>query len=378
MKSHIYRGAAALSLTFGLFAAGAEAASAAPSHPGTLYVSPSGHASGADRSCRSAAFSSIQAAVSAASSGDTVIVCDGTYTESVTIATSISLVGRDGAEINANGAPYGIGIAASYTKVTGVTVEGAVMNSATNAPGDGIITAGFVNGVPVTADHVTIHDVTTRDNQGAGIDLNSTSYSVATEDQSVRNGIGINVSNDLGAPAAYNYIADNNANNNYGGCGIVLADHTGAGVYDNVVHGNVANNNGLGTASAPDASSGSGIILAGVANVSGNIVSDNTFNGNGHAGVVVHGHAPGTNFSNNLIIGNEIGTNNQRTDYADPDTTGIYLGDASPLTIAVVNNVIRNDTVGIFTAGTVTVVGLHTNTFHNVAHQTAGVPTYAG
>ena len=52
----------------------------------TLYVSPTGSATARDRNCRSAAFSTVQSAVNAASLGSTVVVCGGTYTEDVIVS----------------------------------------------------------------------------------------------------------------------------------------------------------------------------------------------------------------------------------------------------------------------------------------------------
>ena len=52
-------------------------------HRGALIVSPSGSSGNSGRSCGSATYSTIQSAVDAASSGATVIVCPGTYTEDV-------------------------------------------------------------------------------------------------------------------------------------------------------------------------------------------------------------------------------------------------------------------------------------------------------
>src|SRR5207248_3626326 len=112
------------------------------------------------------------------------------------------------------------------------------------------------------ADHVKIIGNVVTGNLSAGIDLISTSHSVAFDNKANGNGIGINVADDLGLAASHNLIALNVANRNFGGCGIALADHTGAGVTDNVVLKNVANDNGLSTPAAPDASAGSGVILA--------------------------------------------------------------------------------------------------------------------
>jgi parallel beta-helix repeat protein len=362
----------ALSATF-FSPAVAQAATAS-----TVYVSPNGAAGAVDRACASAAYSSVQAAVDAVAVHGTVNVCPGTYAESVTIGHALTLRGKPGATIDATGQPYGVGIAADWSTVTGLSVVNA-SDVSNGSPADGIVTAGFVDGVPVAANHVTItHDVLTN-NLGAGIDANSTSYSTISNNDAENNGIGINIADDLGGPAAHNMFAGNTASNNPGGCGFALADHTGAGIFDNSIIGNVANDNGLGTPSRPDSSSGSGIIFA--SPIPGGAVYDNrvignTFDGNGHGGVALHAHAPGGNFSGNVVVGNRIGTNNTRTDFADLQTTGIYLADVSPLTITIVGNVIHDDHYGIFTAGPVTVVIPIANSYQHVVSPVGSTPTY--
>ena len=356
---------------------GVAAAGAMPP-PGPLYVSPGAAANAPGRSCASANFTSIQAAIEAAPVRGTVVVCPGTYQQSATIDKSLTLEGLPGATVDASGQPYGIGTSASWVTISGLTVENA-NSTATGAPDDGIITAALVGSGQVAADHVSIvHDVT-ENNTGAGIDLNSTSYSVARGDRSSGNSVGINLSDDLGDADSHNTVSGNVTNDNPGGCGIVLADHTGEGIFDNTIVGNVSNDNGLGTAAAPDASSGSGIILAGSAGgVYDNVVAFNSFNGNGHAGVVLHAHAPGLNFNGNVIARNQIGSNNQRTDYADLDTTGVYIGDVSPLTITVTGNLIRGNYYGIFTAGTINVVGATHNAFVGATVPVGDTPIYGG
>ena len=141
---------------------------------------------------------------------------------------------------------------------------------------------------------------------------------------------------------------------------------------------NVANNNGPSTPTAPDASAGSGVILAAPipnAIVTGNLITQNKFSGNGHAGVVIHAHAPSDDFSGTVISKNLIGTNNVRTDENDLQTTGIYLGSASPQTITVRGNQIHDDYYGIFTSGPVTVISKH-NRFHHVTQKTGSFPTF--
>jgi hypothetical protein len=68
------------------------AGSPAGAIPTTIYV---GSAVGLDTSCTSTGFATIQGAVSAAVSGDTIVVCPGTYAEQVTVTgfSSLAIVG---------------------------------------------------------------------------------------------------------------------------------------------------------------------------------------------------------------------------------------------------------------------------------------------
>ena len=345
-----------------------------------VYVSPTGSTGAKDNSCRHAGYDSIQAAIEAAPLKGTVVVCRGTYPGMVTVDRRLHLLGQKGATIDATGDVYGVGVSASYSTVAGLTVENASPLNPPNQIADGIVTIGLGPNGPVAADHVKIVGNTVTGNLGSGIDLNSTSYSVALGNKANGNGVGINVADDLGVTASHNWVSHNVANKNFGGCGIALADHTGAGVVDNLVDHNVANDNGLSTPTAPDASAGSGVILASpVPNgiVKGNLITHNRFAGNGHAGVVVHAHAPGADFGDNVISFNLIGTNNVRTDENDLQTTGIYLGSNSPQTITVKGNVIHDDYYGIFASGpvTVTVTGRH-NQFHKVTTKVGTFPTF--
>jgi parallel beta-helix repeat protein len=345
--------------------------------PKATYVSPQGSTSNSGHSCKRASYSSIQDAIEAAPLKGTVVVCKGTYPGGVNLDRRVNLVGKPGATIDATGDAYGIGVSASSVTVAGLKVENANLSGQID---DGIVTIGFgTDGSPTgAADHVKIVGNVVTGNLGSGIDLNSTSHSVALGNKANANGVGVNVADDLGVPASHNLVALNVANKNFGGCGIALASHSGAGVTDNAVLKNVADDNGLSTPTAPDASAGSGVILASPtpnAVVTGNLISRNKFSGNGHAGVVVHAHAPGQDFSGNVISKNLIGTNNVRTDENDTQTTGIYLGSLAPQTITVSGNQIHNDYYGIFVSGPVTVTSKH-NTFHHVTQQTGSFPTF--
>ncbi|HEX3930459.1 MAG TPA: hypothetical protein VHW64_07125 [Nocardioides sp.] len=352
-------------------------------HGRAVFVSSKGEARNGGRGCRHAAYSDIQSAIEAAPAGGKVVVCRGVYAVSVTVDKPLTLAGRPGAVIDATGFGYGVGVTASWTTIRGLTVRNASGDDST-MPYDGIITAGFTDAGPVPADHVTIVHNVVRGNAGSGIDLNSTSDSVARDNIAVENGVGINVADDLGAPAQGNRVVHNITDRNFGGCGIALADHTGAGVIGTLVKGNRSDDNGLSTATAPDASAGSGVILA--SPIPGGVVKDNVivaneFHGNGHGGVVVHSHVPhvdgvpDSDFSGNKVVRNLIGTNNVRTDESDLETTGIYLGSATPMQIAIHGNLIHDNTYGIFTAGDVTVRHWR-NHFVRVTTRQTGVATF--
>jgi parallel beta-helix repeat protein len=375
----------ALLAAAGVVAAPATAASA--DGASLTFVSPTGQVSNDGTSCDQATFTSIQAAVTAADTGGTVVVCTGTYHEGVTVPHRLTLIG-EAAVVDATGFPYGIGLAADGGTVKGFTVMHAHADMDTGAPGDGIVTAGLVGqSIVSSSDDVIVHN-TLLHNDGAGIDLESTVSTDVSNNVSKHNGIGINVSNDAGTASSNNRISGNIASNNPGGCGIVLADHSGTGVFGNLVTGNTIRNNGLGTPSAPNASSGSGIILAyggppaGITSASGaydNDLTSNVLAGNGHAGVAVHGHAPGVNFSGNRIEYNTIGRNNLRTDYRDKKTTGLYFGVKSAVTIAIRNNLFMNDRYGVFTAGPVKIGKLTaTNSFRHVHKTLKHITTYNG
>ena len=94
--------------------------SVAQASPSTVYVSPTGSSAKQGNSCSAAGYHSVQSAVDAVSSGGTVYVCAGTYHESVTISKSLHLAGLSRSVIDASGQAYGVGVAASNTRVSGL------------------------------------------------------------------------------------------------------------------------------------------------------------------------------------------------------------------------------------------------------------------
>jgi len=373
-------GSAALLAGLLLGASGVAAASM------TLYVSPSGMAGGAGTSCATAAYSTIGAAVTAAAAGDTVVVCAGTYKETVAVAKTLTLSGQ-GATIDATGLDNGVKITASNVTVSGFTIE--------NATGEGILAqqpnpvkgplvggTQLYTGVPIS--HVTITRNTIKDNDqgglpanvatttypecqasgnvpgdcGEGIHLWSVANSSVTFNTVTDNVGGILLTDEFG-PTHDNLIAGNVITDNIYDCGITLPSHnlgrdpaTGklmpsfGGVYNNVVRNNISTGNG-------GAGVGMFAPFPGAASYD-NVVEGNAISGNGEGGVSLHGHAPGAYVGGNKILNNIIGPNNLAGDQdlspgPDLSTTGIIVWSAvTPITITISGNTIFGSWYGIW------------------------------
>jgi parallel beta-helix repeat protein len=367
----------ALGAAASLLAFGATAAQASPAH--VSYVSPHGHASASGRSCGSARYASINAAVAATGAGGTVVVCRGTYHEQVIVAKRLSLLGQHGALVDASGQkalkigsetlPGSIGVGVlgtSYARVSGLTVEHA----------------GFDAILVAASSHVWVSGNELLHNGDVGVDLNGSSWSTATGNVARYNtGGGYLVADDIG-PNGHNVIAWNIASDNPGGCGVILAGHSTAGVRDNLVAHNLLTYNGTLKSSG----GGAGVVIATEVpkeTVADNTVTGNTIYGNGLAGVTIHAHLPGENLSGNRITGNTIGVNNTLGDpiglapsptskknvaIADTATTGILVGSASPIWVQISGNSISRDHYGIYLEGIGHVVhaSLYGNYFRHV------------
>jgi parallel beta-helix repeat protein len=404
MKPWISKFAALCGATVLATAAGmislAGTASAAPVRHHVLRVGCGNHA-------HPSAYPTIGAAVGAAASGDTILVCPGTYRELITVPTAKQLtiegvghpvVDAAGLSDPATGQYSGVLVLASNTTIEGLIIE--------NAIGEGILARGSAT-APVT--HVTIRDnqVTSNDQGnptgsvittspyaecngvpgvpgdcGEGIHLWTATDSVIAGNFVSHDSGGILLTDESG-PTHGNLIAFNTVASNSFDCGVTLAGHNPAaapggvpnpataGIYDNTVAHNVSTGNGL-------SGEGSGVLLASA--IPGGAVYDNTvvgnyMSGNGLAGVTVHSHVPGQDLNGNVVTGNLIATNNVHGDADsppdDPATTGVLVRSAGPLSITVTGNAIRSDTYGIWTTSTVAVTGAARNAFIAV-----GTPVY--
>lgn len=363
---------------------GMTAAQAAPPAPHTVFVST--HAPDAADGDHGPVFGSINSAVAAVAAGGTVVVESGTYPEDVAVTKPLTLKGVGHATIDASHLINGIKITASHVKVSGFTVEEAIGEGILLENSDfSTVTGNRVHSNntgarlkdPVPTDYAFCQPLAAGPNDcGEGIHLLGSSHNVIQGNNVFDNAGGILLTDETG-PTSHNLISGNRAADNHTACGIVLAGHnpkaapggvpapTAAGIFANTVIKNVITDNGL------QAKGGAGVQLAtglpGGA-VYDNTVSRNDITGNGHAGVTLHSHAPGQDLNGNVVTGNRIGTNNLNgdNDFAakDPETTGVFIGTAAPVSITIRDNVISRNHFGIFTTGPVTATGEHQNIFH--------------
>ncbi|MBV9808109.1 MAG: right-handed parallel beta-helix repeat-containing protein [Solirubrobacterales bacterium] len=413
--------------------AGAQAhGHAADSHPGKhghqhgpriLYVSTKGASGQADKSCRTAAYSSVQSAVNDAASGAMIVVCGGTYSEDVVISTPLTLMGHSGATIQGvktttftcdQLGPTGPGhapclaaitIRSSHVTVAGFTVKGAI--------GEGILATGSLQ-------RGSIRDVTIEHNRvagndtggippsptspypqcaasgqvpgdcGEGIHLMGVYHSEVVSNFVSHNSGGVLLTDEFG-PTHDNLIEKNVVTKNLFDCGVTAPGHNPnaldkdgkrqpnvAGVYGNVIRANVITGNGT-------QGEGAGVLFANASAGTGsydNLVQGNFISGNELSGVTMHAHtiAPGAfeDLSGNRVIGNTIGRNNVGSPHVpgdpldgsvtDPETTGVLVFSASvPVTVTIAHNKIAGDHFGIWlgVAGQVRAT-LNDNRFRNV------------
>ena len=407
-------------LAGGVVTAQAGAASAATTgndgHHKTLFVSPRAWPWGADRSCRSARFRTIQSAVNAARPGSTVVVCKGTYHEQVVLNKPLSLQGQRATIDQAGVTPAfqvtlpGLGTQTIFAGVVMVSSDIRFSGfTVTHAQGEGILAAGLgreLYGISISHNAVVHNDLgfgvpnspyfqcaaqgAVPGDCGEGVHFIGVAYSAIKGNLIADNAGGVLLSDDTG-PTHNILVANNVVTGNATDCGITVPGHnpnalsaTGqrqpsvAGVYDNVIRGNVVTNNGL-------KGEGAGVLFAnataGTASYN-NLVQGNYIAGNGLSGVTMHAHTiqPGQfeDLNGNRVIGNRIGKNNIDGDTLDcpPNstctpqdlrTTGVLVfSGGTPVTTTIAFNHIFNNAIGIWLSKAVRAAGLRTNAFTNV------------
>jgi hypothetical protein len=335
----------------------------------------------------------IGAAVSAASWGDTILVAPGNYREDVIVTKSLSLVALpgNGVTIDADGLPNGIFIngmsAAPAIGVSSVVVSGFTVK---NANFEGILVANAFD-VTLTGNHVLDNDKALSDgclglpdfetsegeDCGEGIHLMSDQHASVVQNTVEHNAGGILISDETGVNHS-NLVSRNVVQDNVYDCGITMASHPPAvsvipsatisfGVSNNTISHNVSARNGISGSGA-----GVGIFAPspGTSN-SGNVVIDNVLTGNGNGGVAMHNHgfapspAPGVNLNDNVIVGNHLSGNGaDSADAATPGPVGINIYSVAPITGTVVSqNTFDNEAIDVAFKATAGQLSVHLNNF---------------
>jgi len=350
-------------------------------------------------------FSTIGAAVAAASPGDVVQVSRGTYHEDVIIGKAITLATTgNNTIIDATGLANGIYIdGMDNPGLAGVVVSGFQIQ---NANFEGILVTN-ASAVTISGNQVVHNDLSLNISSdtcpgspafetaegfdcGEGVHLSGVDHSIIANNLVTQNSGGILISDDTGATHD-NLILDNAIEGNPFDCGITVASHplysptpgppSAAGVYHNTITGNTSQHNGY---EVPGAGAGVGLFSpAPFTKTYGNVVTNNFLKDNGLPGVALHAHAPGAILSDNVIAGNNIVGNGADTaDTATPGTTGINVsggdnGSGVPLAVItgtlIAGNWIQQEDDGVVTK-TNSFTAIHLNNFFGL---TTGVDNIA-
>ncbi len=333
-----------------------------PAAAATLCVSSSG-----GPSC----YTTISAAVAAASSGDVIKVGPGTYYESITITKPLSLT-TDNAILDATGKSRGFfvnGLIApglANVNISGFTVRNAMfegillLNTSMASVSNNTVMNNNRSLSAGACPGLESFETNEQSDCGEGIHLMGVDHSVVTNNTITGNSGGILNSDDTG-PTHDNAFSFNTVHDNPYACGITLASHpayvppvvpTGTtipaayGVYHNTVYANRARANG----NANGGGSGVGIFASSPGTMSyGNVVVANYLTENGLPGIAMHAHAPNQILNDNMLIGNTLIDNAADTEDAyTPGPTGINIYSLMPISgNMVVGNSIQNESIDV-------------------------------
>lgn len=241
-----------------------------------------------------AQYPTIQAAVNAAQTGDTVLVSGGTYSENVVVSTeNIRLEGTNGATLDGTGIHgHGITILADDCTVTGFIVQNYVRLNPFDDPSIGV----FVNGVQSS----DICDNTLRYNEvGLWIEglLNSEINQVHHATGNVITGNSIQGATIRGTDGNLQFAFNTVSCNGIQGVALIAAN--GSKVRQNQIWGN---------GFAWDDASGAGIFvtLGGGAGLRSSVIKNNDIFGNTWSGVYITLSEDQT-VSHNAVCGNGLG-----------------------------------------------------------------------
>ena len=170
-------------------------------------------------------YPTIQAAVDAASPGDTIIVRDGTYTENVDVNKSVTIESENGAEATivqaANPDDHVFEVTADYVSISGFTVR-----DATEEANAGILCESE------TCYCNILGNVVVNNYYGIRLEGNQDSHSIISNNSCSSNSYGILVYSNR------NEILSNNCTSNHYGIGLIYSKY-------NTLKGNVMVSNGI-------------------------------------------------------------------------------------------------------------------------------------
>ncbi len=333
-----------------------------PAAAATLCVNSSGAPS---------CYTTISAAVAAASAGDTIQVGPGTYYESITVTKPLSFT-TDNAILDATGKSRGFFVngltspGLANVNISGFTIRNAMfegillLNTSMASVSNNTVMNNNQSLTAGTCPGLESFETNEQSDCGEGIHLSGVDHSVVTSNTITGNSGGILNSDDTG-PTHDNVLTFNNVYDNPWACGITLASHpaylppvvplgttipAAYGVYHNTVYANRARHDGF----ANGGGSGVGIFASSPGTMSyGNVVVANYLTENGLPGIAMHAHAPNQILNDNILVGNTL--INNAADSADahtPGPTGINIYSLMPISgNMVVGNSIQNEAVDV-------------------------------
>jgi parallel beta-helix repeat protein len=243
---------------------------------------------------------SIQTAINSATTGDTIYVHAGTYTENVDVNKRLTLQG-DGAGVvtveAASAAEHVFNLTADYVTITGFRVTGATdfqtagiyLNGLDNSTiANNVVLGNYINIFIVHSSYNTLKDNIVSEGIYTGISMcDSNCYNTLinnTVNSNAVNGISMRYSN------CYNTLINNTVNSN-GGNGIYLYNECN---YTNIIN-NTANSNG-----------GNGIYLYVSCNYA-NIINNTVNLNDGRGGINIYNSCNYSNIINNTVNSNTCG-----------------------------------------------------------------------
>jgi hypothetical protein len=315
-------------------------------HP-TLFVSPTGSPANSGTSCSTASYSSIDAALQAASPGDTVYVCPGTYDEQVSISTSqVTLTGSGTSSVIEPSSvtsplPTDLDTRAALVAIIdvtpgtkGVTIEnlaldGSLLSTSSAVSGNGCANPDFV-GVAFQAASGTVSDLSV-----ANVELPPDSFYCASNPV-------VSVFVQSGPSGSADVTISDNVITSYKnaigcedlGTGCTITGNVITGTADLPVHGPGYN--------------GVEVLTGAAAHIDANRISENDYTGGTNpyepqadfaSGVLLYGASGMTTVQDNTLTDDQIGVMLVHTDATVEGNTMTQSGSGIP------------DSVGIFTVG---------------------------